>query len=110
MKTVEELKEARVFIVEEWVEMRRSNGVSSIDDTSVKTHEYVFEYFEEEGEEKLLVGENLPDAETYQIVNAINVLADVAKEERVLWAHIIPLNGISFNLYNPRIRFLRQTL
>ncbi len=107
MKTVEELKKAGVFIVEVWTDVMRANGIACIG-TGVKTHEYVFQYFEEEGEEKLLVGENLPDAETYHILNVENVLADVAKEECIMWAHIIPLDGIPFHLYNPRVRFLEE--
>ena len=102
MKTVKELKEAGKFVVEEWQDVMRARGETCIG-TGYKTHEYVFKY--DDGD--LFIKENTDKAEEFQIFNVENVLNDVAKEECILWAHIIPLDGLPFNLYNPRIRFLK---
>ncbi len=104
MKEVKKLKEAGTFIVEEWTDLMRANGIASIGVSSVKTHEYVFKH---EGG-KLYIADNtdVKRDKFSEVIDAEKTLADLAKEECVMWANIIPAEGVSFHLYNPRIRFL----
>lgn len=106
MKDVKQLKEAGIFIVEEWTNLMRANGIASIGVASVKTHEYVFKY--ENG--KLCIAENTDEKRDKfnEVIDVEKTLADVAKEECVMWADIIPTEGVSFHLYNPRVRFLEE--
>lgn len=104
MKTVEELKKAGKFIVEEWTDVMRANGIACIG-TGVKTHQYLFEY--EEGH--LWASETIEQKKVTDLKEVERTLADLAKEECILWVHIIPIeDGLPFHLYNPRIRFLDE--
>jgi len=107
MKEVKKLKEAGIFIVEEWLDVRSANG-EACPGTGEKTSEYVFVYAETN--ETLLIRENKPNKKFSLICHAERVLEDVADEERQRWAYIEPIDGTSFKLYNPRVRFLGETL
>lgn len=107
MTTVEQLKKAGKFIVEEWTDVMRANGVACIG-TGTKTHQYLFEY-----EEGHLWASEASETVAQKIVTDLydpeRTLADLAKEEFILWVRIVPIgDGLPFNLYNPRIRFLEQ--
>lgn len=107
MKSVMKLKKSRGFIVEEWMGSIRIDGKTSITN-AVKAYEYVFKY--QNG--KLYATENTDEkrGKMKEILDAEKTLADLAKEECILCVNITPANNdsISFNLYNPRIRFLNK--
>ncbi len=97
MKKVEELKKAVKFIVEEWMDVYRANGVVSTN-SGYKVREYTFEF----DDNQLIISDGKSE---YELEEVEKTLYDLSKEEHVLFVQIIPKEGPSFNLYNPRIRF-----